>query len=53
MLALAGRRGEEGRLDEAEAVLDGLLAEMPEEPFAVHEKGIVAFRRGDLGKRRR
>ncbi len=49
-LALAGRRREEGRLDEAEAVLDGVLAEMPEEPFAVHEKGIVAFRRGDLGQ---
>jgi tetratricopeptide (TPR) repeat protein len=47
LLALASRHEEEGRLDEAEAVLDGLLAEMPEEPGAVHQKGVVAFRRGD------
>jgi tetratricopeptide (TPR) repeat protein len=50
LLALARRREEEGRLDEAEAALDGLLAEMPEEPGAVHEKGIIAFRRGDVAQ---
>jgi tetratricopeptide repeat protein len=48
LLALADRHEQEGRLDEAAAVLDGLLAEMPEEPAAVHQKGIVAFRRGEM-----
>lgn len=46
LLALANRCEEEGRLDDAEAVLDGLLAEMPDAAEAVHQKGIVAFRRG-------
>jgi tetratricopeptide (TPR) repeat protein len=48
LLALASRHQEEGRLDEAEAVLDNLLAEMPDETAALHEKGIVRFRRGDV-----
>jgi tetratricopeptide (TPR) repeat protein len=50
LLALASRHEEAGRLDEAEAVLDGLLSETPEEAGAVHEKGIVAFRRGDMAQ---
>jgi tetratricopeptide (TPR) repeat protein len=45
-LALANGHEQEGRLDEAEAVLDELLAEMPEAADALHQKGIVAFRRG-------
>jgi Flp pilus assembly protein TadD len=48
LLALANRHEQEGRLDEAETVLDGLLAELPEQPGAVHQKGIVAFRRGRI-----
>jgi tetratricopeptide (TPR) repeat protein len=46
LLALADRHEQEGRLDEAEAVLDGILSATPETPGAVHQKGIVAFRRG-------
>ena len=46
LLALANRHDQEGRLDEADEVLDGILATAPEEPAAVHQKGIVAFRRG-------
>src|SRR5262245_39806656 len=50
LLTLASRHEEAGRLDEAEAVLDSLLSEMPEEAGAVHEKGIVAFRRGHMAQ---
>jgi tetratricopeptide (TPR) repeat protein len=46
LLALAARHEQEGGLAEAEAVLDDLLAEMPDAADAVHQKGIVAFRRG-------
>ena len=46
LLALANQHEQEGRLDEAEAVLDGILAEAPDDPAAVQQKGIVAFRRG-------
>ncbi len=45
LVALANRHEQEGRLDEAEAVLDGILAQAPDEPDAVHQKGILAFRR--------
>jgi tetratricopeptide (TPR) repeat protein len=50
LLALANRHEQEGRLDEAESVLDGLLAETPQEPGALHQKGIVAFRKGRLAE---
>ena len=46
MLALANQHEQGGRLDEAEAILDGILSGAPETPGAVHQKGIVAFRRG-------
>jgi tetratricopeptide (TPR) repeat protein len=46
LLALANRHEQEGRLDEADAALDAILAETPDDPAAVHQKGIVAFRRG-------
>jgi tetratricopeptide (TPR) repeat protein len=46
LLALANQHEQEGRLDEAEAVLDGMLAATPDDPAAVQQKGIVAFRRG-------
>jgi hypothetical protein len=44
LLALANRHEQEGQLDEAEAALDAVLAEAPDEPDAVHQKGIVRFR---------
>ena len=47
LLALANQHEQEGRLDDAVAVLDAILAEAPDDPAAVHQKGIVAFRRGD------
>jgi len=50
LLAAASRHEEEGRLDEAEAVLDGVLAETPDEPAAVHQKAVVVFRRGHLAQ---
>jgi Flp pilus assembly protein TadD len=46
LLALANEHGQQGRLDEAEAILDRILSGAPETPSAVHQKGIVAFRRG-------
>lgn len=46
LLALANRHEQEGRFDEADEVLDGILSATPEEPGALHQKGIVAFRRG-------
>ncbi|HEY1300070.1 MAG TPA: tetratricopeptide repeat protein, partial [Stellaceae bacterium] len=50
LLALANRHEQEGRLDDAVAVLDAILAEAPDDPAAVHQKAIVAFRRGDAGE---
>ncbi len=50
LLALANRHEQEGRLDDAETVLDGILATDPAAPGAVHQKGIVAFRRGEEAK---
>ncbi len=50
LLALANRHEQEGRLDEAEAVLDDILAQAPVEPGAVHQKGIVLFRRARMAE---
>jgi tetratricopeptide (TPR) repeat protein len=50
LLALAGRLEQEGRLDEAEGVLDNLLADTPDEPGALHQKGIVLFREGRVAE---
>lgn len=47
-LALANRHEQEGRLDEAQSILDGILAERPEEPAALHQTGIIAYRRGHM-----
>ncbi len=47
LLSLAGEHEREGRLDEAEAVLNRLLAEAPDDPAAIHQLGIVAYRRGE------
>jgi tetratricopeptide (TPR) repeat protein len=45
-LAAANRLEQEGSFDAAEAVLDALLAEMPTEPAAIHQKAVVVFRNG-------
>ena len=50
LLVLAGEHEEQGRLDEAEAVLDHILAAAPDSPGALHLLGIVAFRRGHLAE---
>src|SRR5271170_85839 len=49
-LALANRHEQEGRLDEAQSILDGILAERPEEPAALHQQGVIAYRRGNLAE---
>lgn len=48
LLALANRHEQEGRLDEADAVLDRILSAAPAAPGPLHQKGIVAFRRGRM-----
>jgi tetratricopeptide (TPR) repeat protein len=50
LLTLAARHEQEGRLDEAAALLDGILAETPDEPDALHQKGIIAVSRGDIAE---
>jgi tetratricopeptide (TPR) repeat protein len=47
LLSLAGEHEREGRLDEAEAVLNRIREEVPDHPAAIHQLGIVAFRRGE------
>ena len=46
LLALANQHEQEGQLDDADNLLDGILSRAPETPGALHQKGIVAFRRG-------
>lgn len=50
LLGLAGEHEREGRLDEAETVLNRMLEEAPEDAAALHQLGIVTFRRGDALK---
>jgi tetratricopeptide (TPR) repeat protein len=50
LLALANEHEQQGRLDQAQSILDGILAEAPEEPGAVHQQGVVAFRRGNTAE---
>jgi hypothetical protein len=47
LLNLAGEHEREGRLDEAEAVLNRIIDEAPDHPTAIHQLGIIAFRRGE------
>jgi tetratricopeptide (TPR) repeat protein len=49
-LASANRLEQQGRYDDAEAILDTLLAEAPVEPATVHQKGIVVFRKGRVSE---
>ncbi|MEO7027458.1 MAG: tetratricopeptide repeat protein, partial [Caulobacteraceae bacterium] len=46
-LKLAAEHEAAGRLDEAQAALDGFLADHPEHAEALHLKGVVAVRQGD------
>ena len=46
LLKLANQHEQAGRLDAAESTLNQILAEMPEQPAALHMLGIVAYRRG-------
>ncbi len=50
LLALATEHEQAGRLDLAESSLDLILAEAPDRPGAVHLRGIVAFRQGDIAQ---
>jgi len=50
LLALANEHEQQGRLDEAQSILDGILAASPQEPGAVHQQGILAYRRGQIGE---
>jgi Flp pilus assembly protein TadD len=46
LLRIAGELSEGGQLSEAERILDHILSVAPDEPLALHEKGVVLFRRG-------
>jgi Tetratricopeptide repeat len=50
LLALANRHEQEGRLDDADHVLDGIIFAAPETPHAIHQKGIIEFRRGRIAE---
>jgi hypothetical protein len=46
LLKFAGDLSERGQLAEAERVLDHILSSVPDEPLALHEKGVLLFRLG-------
>jgi Flp pilus assembly protein TadD len=46
LLKVAGELSEKGRLPEAERILDHILSAAPDEPLALHEKGVVLYRMG-------
>jgi tetratricopeptide (TPR) repeat protein len=48
LLNEANAHEQAGRLDAAENVLNAILAEMPEQPAALHMLGIVAFKKGQI-----
>jgi tetratricopeptide (TPR) repeat protein len=50
LLALANQHEQEGRLDAAAEILDGILEDAPETAGALHQKGIVQFRRGQTAE---
>ncbi|HEX3881552.1 MAG TPA: tetratricopeptide repeat protein [Stellaceae bacterium] len=50
LLNLAGDHERAGRLNEAEALLNRIREEAPDHPAAIHQLGIVAFRRGQPGR---
>ena len=46
LLKIAGKFSEEGRFPEAESILDHILSAAPDEPRALHQKGVLLFRMG-------
>jgi hypothetical protein len=46
LLKVAGEFSEAGRLPEAERILDHILAAAPDDPSALHQKGVLLFRLG-------
>ncbi len=46
LLKIAGEFSEKGRLPEAESILDHILSAVPDEPRALHQKGVLLFRMG-------
>jgi hypothetical protein len=46
LLKVAGEFSERGRLPEAERILDHILSAVPDEPLALHQKGVLLFRMG-------
>jgi tetratricopeptide (TPR) repeat protein len=46
LLKIAGEFSEKGRLSEAERILDHILSAAPDEPRALHQKGVLLFRMG-------
>jgi tetratricopeptide (TPR) repeat protein len=46
LLKVASAFSEEGRLPEAERILDHILSAAPDEPMALHQKGVLLFRMG-------
>jgi hypothetical protein len=46
LLKVAGEFSEGGRLPEAERILDHILSAAPDEPLALHQKGVLLFRMG-------
>jgi tetratricopeptide (TPR) repeat protein len=46
LLKIASEFSEKGRLSEAERILDHVLSAAPDEPMALHQKGVLLFRMG-------
>jgi len=46
LLKVAGEFSDGGRLSEAERILDHILSAAPDEPLALHQKGVLLFRMG-------
>ena len=47
ILKIASEFIESGRLQEAERMLDHIISAVPDSPLALHQKGVVLFRKGD------
>jgi hypothetical protein len=46
LLTIAGEFSEAGKLSEAQRILDHILSAAPDEPLALHQKGVLFFRMG-------
>ncbi|MBV9567342.1 MAG: tetratricopeptide repeat protein [Hyphomicrobiales bacterium] len=47
LLKIANEFIESGRLPEADKMLDHIISAVPDSPLALHQKGVVLFRKGD------